>query len=195
MNDIRQFLMDKHCPNLSVNFTTGQPLARVESPQVIEAEYTAIAPAYAPMPTQQTEFAALTQKLDSHHQFVADGFTHLVTQGQSFDARLSQLEQRQAPAPIAQYQAPDISPALLAIAQQNQQTQLAMYQMASAMQRLSDRPTVINHSTHNETRNVIVHGNNYGNICNGDQKNGGAFLWYIFGVVGLIILGAQIYGK
>jgi hypothetical protein len=178
------------------------PLARVETPQVLEAEYIPVNSAIAPMPAQQTEFAALAQKLDSHHKFVADGFSHLVTQGQSFEARLTQLEQQRQSAPIAQYQQPqaDITPALLAIAQQNQQTQLVLAQMAQSMQKISDRPTVINHfvdnTVHNDSHEVIVHGNNYGNICtDGIQKNGGNFLMFLFAAVVTMIIGASIYGK
>jgi hypothetical protein len=201
MNDIREILLKQHCPNLSADFSTGQPLARVETAQVIEADYTAIAPMVPP------EFAALSQKMDAQNQFIAKGFEHLINQGQSFESRLTQLEQRQAtpivqyqPAPVAQYQQPDITPVLLAIAQQNQQTQLAMSNMAAAMQKISDRPTTINHfvdnTTHNDSHEVIIHGNNYGNICtDGIQKNGGNFLMFLFAAVVTMIIGAQIYGK
>lgn len=191
---LQDILMAQHCPNFQLR---AMPLARAETPQVLEAEYIPVNSAIAPMPAQQTEFAALAQKLDSHHKFVAEGFSHLVTQGQSFEARLTQLEQQRQSAPIAQYQQPqaDITPALLAIAQQNQQTQLVLAQMAQSMQKISDRPTVINHSTHNETRNVIIHGDNHGNIANGDQKNGAGFFVYIICVVATIIIGASIYGK
>ena len=196
---LEEILMARHCPNFQPRAT---PLARVETPQVLEAEYIPVNSAIAPMPAQQTEFAALAQKLDSHHKFVADGFGHLVTQGQSFEARLTQLEQQRQSAPIAQYQQPqaDITPALLAIAQQNQQTQLVLAQMAQSMQKISDRPTVVNHfvdnTVHNDSHEVIVHGDNYGNICtDGVQRNGAGFLWILFGVVGTIILGAQLYGK
>jgi hypothetical protein len=195
---LEEILMAQHCPNFQPR---AMPLARVETPQVLEAEYIPVNSAIAPMPAQQTEFTALAQKLDSHHKFVADGFSHLVTQGQSFESRLTQLEQRQ-PAPIAQYQQPqaDITPALLAIAQQNQQTQLVLAQMAQSMQKIGDRPTVVNHfvdnTVHNDSHEVIVHGNNYGNICtDGVQRNGGNFLMFLFAAVVTMIIGASIYGK
>jgi hypothetical protein len=195
---LEEILMAQHCPNFQPR---AMPLARVETPQVLEAEYIPVNSAIAPMPSQQTEFTALAQKLDSHHKFVADGFSHLVTQGQSFESRLTQLEQRQ-PAPIAQYQQPqaDITPALLAIAQQNQQTQLVLTQMAQSMQKIGDRPTVVNHfvdnTVHNDSHEVIVHGNNYGNICtDGVQRNGGNFLMFLFAAVVTMIIGASIYGK
>lgn len=198
---LQDILMARHCPNFQPK---AMPLARAETPQVLEAEYTPINSAIAPMPLQQTEFAALAQKMDAQNKFVADGFSHLVAQGQSFNDRLTQLEQQRQPAPIAQYQQPqaDITPALLAIAQiaqrseqQSLDTQLAINNMTAIMQKMSDRPTVINHSTHNETRNVVIHGNNYGNIANGDQKNGAGFFVYIICVVATIIIGVQIYGK
>ena len=91
MQTLEEILMARHCPNFQPR---AMPLARVETPQVLEAEYIPVNSAIAPMPAQQTEFAALAQKLDSHHKFVADGFSHLVTQGQSWLLPTNEIDEK-----------------------------------------------------------------------------------------------------
>lgn len=226
-DDIRQLLMAKHCPNF-VGFSSevGMPLttASRQEPEILDVEYSAIASA------QQQDlapyFAQLSQKIDNTAAFTQQGFEHLIKQNQvfaqqnqSFDARLSQLEaQRSQPVaqPIIQYQQQpqaDLMPVLhqlyaqqqniAAIANQSNQTQLAIAQMASAMQKLAERsvqPTVVNHyvdnTVHNDNHSVEIHGDNYGSICtDGVQRNGASFLMFMGVAILTIIVGSKIYGK
>jgi hypothetical protein len=194
------------------------PLATIASfqPDILDVECTAIATTkyqdLAPALSQ------LTQKIDGNNAFMQQGFEHLIKQNQSFDARLSQLEaQRSYPAQsITQYQQvpqSDLMPVfhqlyaqqqgMMAIANQNNQTQLAIAQMAAAMQKLSERPvepTVINHfvdnTSHVDNHCVTIHGDNYGNICtDGVQKNGGNFIFFLIAVLLTMFIGSKLYGK
>jgi hypothetical protein len=179
--------------------------------------------------TNERRMAQLSQKIDGNTAFVQQGFEHLIKQNevfakqnQSFDARLSQLEaQRSQPVatqPIIQYQQPqqpqtDLMPVfhqlyaqqqnIAAIANQNNQTNLAIAQLTGVMQKLAERPvqpTVVNHyvdnTVHNDNHSVEIHGDNYGNICTeGVQRNGASF-WMFMGVAILtMIVGSKIYGK
>ncbi len=206
MDEIKQALMAKHCPQF-VGFSSdvGMPLAALpnRSADILDVECTAIAP------NQSSDFAMLAQKIDAQNSFVSEGFEHLIKQNQHFDSRLAALEQRQPAQPIVQYQQPqqvDLMPVIYAqnqgfamLANQNQQTQLAMMQVASAMQKMAERPTTINHfvdnTVNNDNHSVEIHGNNYGNICtDGVQRNGGFWGVLIGGII-ILIVGSQIYGK
>lgn len=211
-DDIRQILMAKHCPNF-VGFSsdTGMPLAEIpkQEHEVLDIDCMAIAP------NQDLNLAPLMQKIDAQNTFVQQGFEHLIKQSQSFDSRLVALEQRQVQ-PIAQpvqYQQADLMPVLhqlyaqqqgmMTIANQNSQTQLAIAQMASVVQKLAERPaqpTVVNHyvdnTVHNDNHSVEIHGDNYGSICtDGVQRNGVSFLMFMGVAILTMIVGSKIYGK
>jgi len=153
MLDAKTQLMAKFLPVIETD--RGMPLA-----QIIDADYTAI----APIPEQ--DFSHILKRMDAQNTFITQGFEHLIKQNQSTDSRLTKLEQ-----PLAQ-------------PVQSDQTAIALSQMAMAMQRLADKPsaaTTINHyvnnTSHTDTHNVEIHGNNYGNICtDSTQKNGGGFM-------------------
>jgi hypothetical protein len=217
VENIRQALMEKHCPHFAGFSSDVGMLLAIATPQnnqVMDVECHAIAPA-----TQQDlspVFDQLLQKIDGQTAFVQQGFEHLIKQNQSFDQRLSQLE-RQPIQPVyqqpVQHQSPDFMPVfqqmyaqqqgMMQLAQKQNQTNLAVMQMSHAMQKLCDRPatpTTINHfvdnTTHNDNHSVTIHGDNYGNICtDGVQKNGGGFILFFVAMIGTIILGTQIYGK
>ena len=203
MNDVQDLLMARYCPSFKTD--AGMPLATMpnRNAEVLDVECTAIATNSNP------DFAMLAQKIDAQNNFVSQGFEHLIKQNQSFDSRLAALEQRQPAQPIVQYQPQqqvDLMPIVQAqnqgfamLAYQNQQNQLAMFQMASAMQKIAERPATINHfvdnSVCNETHSVEIHGNNYGNInIDGDQRNG-SFWGVLLGGIIILIVGSQIYGK
>lgn len=218
--DAKEMLIAKFLPNISTDRGMPLAIATPQNNQVMDVEYHAIAPV-----TQQDlspAFDQLLQKIDGQTAFVQQGFEHLIKQSQSFDQRLSQLE-RQPSQPvyqqpvqnlqIQQYQLLDIKPVfqqmyaqqqgMMQLAQNQNQTNLAVMQMTHAMQKLCDRPavpTTINHfvdnTTHNDNHSVEIHGDNYGNICtDGVQKNGGGFILFFVAMIGTIILGTQIYGK
>lgn len=207
MDDIRQALMEKHCPQF-VGFSSdvGMPLATVSNrnADILDVEYTAIAASQSP------DFAMLAQKIDAQNNFVAQGFEHLLKENQVIRSELATLKQNQSAQPIVQYQQPqqqiDLMPLVHAqnqgftvLVNQNQQTQLAMMQMASAMQKMASRPTTINHfvdnTVNNETHSVEIHGDNYGNInVDGIQKNGSIWVALAVGILTLVI-GGIAHGK
>lgn len=203
MSDVKEILMAQYCPSFKTG--AGMPLATIpnRNAEVLDVECTAIAA------NSNSDFAMLAQKIDAQNNFVSQGFEHLIKQNQSFDSRLAALEERQPVQPIVQYQPQqqvDLMPVIQAqnqgfamLAYQNQQNQLAMFQMASAMQKMANRPTTINHfvdnSVSNDNHEVIIHGNNYGNICtDGIQKNGSIWGVLCCGIT-ILIIGSVCYGK
>ena len=218
--DAKDMLMAKFLPNINTDQGMLLAIATPQTNPVLDVECHAIAPT-----TQQDlspMFGQLLQKVDGQTAFVKQGFEHLINQNQSFDQRLTQLERQAAqpiyqqpvqPVQIQQYQQPDITPVfqqmyaqqqgMMQLAQNQNQTNLAVMQMTHALQKLADRPaapTTINHfvdnTVHNDNHSVEIHGDNYGNICtNGVQKNGASFFYFLFAMVVSIIIGTSIYGK